>query len=65
MKNLPIFCKDCGVFISAEPTEHAQCQTCHEDELIRAVENDEWPDGMAHSEWLDTRMKYTEPDVRA
>lgn len=60
-----VFCEDCGEFISAEPAGSPQkCSDCYEDELIRAVENDEWPDGMAHSTWMDIRMKYSEPDVR-
>lgn len=36
-----------------------------EAELIRAVEENIWPDGMTISEWTDVRRKYSEPEIRA
>ena len=54
-----IFCEHCGEFISAEPTEARQCPQCYEDELIRAVKEDVWPDETTHDEWMAIRRKYS------
>ena len=54
-----IFCEDCGEFISAEASGPRQCPQCHEDELIRAVKEDVWPDETTHDEWMAIRRKYS------
>lgn len=60
-----IFCEGCGEFINAEPAGHPQkCDDCFDDEMVEAVEKNEWPDGMTHGEWSEIRRWLSEPDVR-
>lgn len=54
-----VFCKDCGAFISDNAKAERQCPQCHEDELVRAVQEDIWPDETTHDEWMDIRRKYS------
>lgn len=59
------FCEGCGSFINAESIGQPQkCEVCFEEELIDAVENNVWPDGMTFSVWHDIKRKFSEPDVR-
>lgn len=61
-----VFCEGCGAFINAEPAGQPQkCEVCFEEELINAVENNIWPDGVTFSVWQDIKQKYSEPDVWA
>lgn len=63
MNNQATYCSDCGIFISAEPIGFSgQCDDRHEDELIRAVEENEWPDGISFTDWTDIKIKYSEPE---
>lgn len=65
LKEQDTFCEGCGSFIEANPAAQPQkCEDCFENELIDAVENNIWPDGMTFSVWQDIRIKYSEPDVR-
>lgn len=60
-----VFCEGCGTFINAESVVQPQkCEVCFEEELIDAVENNVWPDGMTFSVWNDIKRKHSEPDVR-
>lgn len=54
-----ICCEDCGAFIDANPKGPRQCPQCHEDEMIRAVQSDVWPDETTHDEWMAIRRKYS------
>lgn len=66
MNKQATYCNDCGIFIQNEPLGFSgQCDDCHEEELVRAVENNEWSDGITHSDWNDIRRKYSEPEIRA
>lgn len=57
-----LFCEGCGVFIDANPKGQPQkCEDCFENELIAAVENNIWPDGVNFSVWQEIRQKYSEP----
>ncbi len=60
------YCEGCGCFVAAEAAGNPQkCEDCFERELIDAVENDVWPDGITFSVWQDIKQKYSEPDVQA
>lgn len=56
-------CEGCGCFIDAEPQGFpGRCDDCFEEELIQAVEEDVWPDGITHSEWVHIKRKYSEAE---
>ncbi|AQU79757.1 hypothetical protein [Planococcus faecalis] len=62
---MEVFCEGCGCFIAAEAAGNPQkCEDCFENELIDAVENNVWPDGMTFSVWQDIKQKYSEPEIR-
>lgn len=57
-----ITCESCGCFISAEPLGHpGQCEDCHEEELHRAANTGDIPDGITYADWEQIRQKYMEP----
>lgn len=56
------FCEDCGIFLSAEPSKYVErCHDCHEEELHRAANNGDIPDGIKYADWEQVRQKYMEP----
>lgn len=58
------FCEGCGKFIDADAAiQVKKCEDCFESELIDAVENNIWPDGITFSVWQNIKRKYSEPEL--
>lgn len=61
-----VCCETCGEFIGAESMDHPRkCDFCFDEELVQAVEEDVWPDGISFTDWQDIKRQYSEPDIRA